>query len=1114
MIGDMLRKPLFWITFFLVSLAAAAFTFRYFPKAFPVVTLKLKMDRRGALEQARKLDSRYGWGPEGFRQAALFDEDSDVQDYVELEGGGKEAFARLIAGNIYSPYTWVVRHFKEQTTRETVLAFTPEGKPYGFHIKIPEQEPGNNIADDEARLIAERAAANDWGIDFKAFKLVEQSRQKRTGGRIDHTFIYELPEKLGEARYRLRLVVSGDKFTELEHFVQIPEAFQRRFEHMRSTNNVIATGASISFTLLYILGGCVIGLFLLLRKHWVLWRNAVFIGTGISFLQLVAGINEWPLSWMSYDTALSSSGYIFQTVSSMLTSFVKDAALISLSLMAAESLTRKAFPEHLQFWRLWSPGSGNTSSVAGRTVSGYLLVSIFTAYQVVLYLTMTKTFGWWSPSDTLFDPNILATYVPWFNSIAQAMHAGVWEESLFRAVPIAGAALIGQSLGKRNYFIIGALIVEAVIFGSAHANYANEPAFARPVELLIPAVGFGLIYIYFGLLPAIILHFTFDAAWMSIPLFVASVPGIWVDRAAVIVLALTPLWAVIFMRLCFGRKEKPDDVFYNRSWAPPEITARKTAEQVPVSQPATLPSVRVLVCLVVIGLGMWAAFGRFVSDAPKLEVTRSSAVSIAVRALADDGVVLPKPWQAVALVSADPGKSDRFVWKSVGRTVYGSLLGIGYLQPPTWVVRFVKFKGDIAERAEEYEVEVFDRGKIFNISHQLPEARPGAALEKDEARKRVFEALRKKYGLDPEKLQEISATDYQRPSRRDWSFEFVDPSVRSLREGQPRISVELSGGEVTDMSRYIFIPEKWERAERDRLNVLGTFQGISSLLSFVLYLAGIAGAIIAWSRKRFSKTLFFKFFILIFSLAAAGFINGWQSQLARFSTGQPFMNQVLSMTGQFLVQAIFTSFMVASIAGLTGRWRKNQYKISVSGALLYGFGWGILVAGALAVVSRLSGFSMPMWPDFSNLSASLPLAGDALSQLVGFIKSAAIMMLFLAAVHNFTGQWSRRKVLFSVLTVIMGFVFVPGGFQDTLGLWLVSGLVFGAAMLLGYIYVFRINLSVLPVAIASLFVLSRVRQALMSAYPSALAGAIISIPILIFLSLVWHTELQKQNTED
>jgi hypothetical protein len=103
-------------------------------------------------------------------------------------------------------------------------------------------------------------------------------------------------------------------------------------------------------------------------------------------------------------------------------------------------------------------------------------------------------------------------------SIAISLQAGFWEECLFRAVPIAGAALLGRRFGKPWLWITAAMVVQAVIFGGGHANYPAQPAYARLVELIIPALGFGGLYLLFGLVPAIVLHFAFDVVWIALPL--------------------------------------------------------------------------------------------------------------------------------------------------------------------------------------------------------------------------------------------------------------------------------------------------------------------------------------------------------------------------------------------------------------------------------------------------------------------------------------------------------------------------------------------------------------------------------------------------------------------
>jgi hypothetical protein len=545
----MLRRPIFWIVFVALSVGAALFTFRNFSTAFPLVSIDLKMDRADALRTARALAQKSAWPPASFNQAAAFNTDQAVQNFIELEGGGKPELSRILKDKIFAPYTWTVRHFKQGDTHETIVRFTPEGAPYGFYVKLPEKEEGASKPAAEAQQIAETTAKSDWNIDFSRYQLVESSKENRPGGRTDHTFVYERQdERVGEGRFRMRLVVSGDKLTELTHFVQIPEAFTRRYEQMRSANDVISAVSSLAFLGPYLLGFCVIGLFIMIRRHWVLWRQPLLWGVFIGVLMGLQELNTWPLNWMSYDTAVSSTGFAVRQVMRAFAIFGVYSVLLTVTFMAAETLSRRAFPHHVQLWKVWSPGVASSRTVFAETLTGYLLVAPFFAYEIVLYFFAQGKLGWWTPSDTLVNPDMFANYVPSLSAIAQAAQAGFWEESLFRAAPLAGAALIGQKYGKRRLFIGVAMVLQALIFASGHAGYANQPAYARVVELIIPSFAFGSLYLAFGLLPGIVLHFAYDATWMALPLFVASGARARIEQLIVVFAVLVPLWVVLLNR--------------------------------------------------------------------------------------------------------------------------------------------------------------------------------------------------------------------------------------------------------------------------------------------------------------------------------------------------------------------------------------------------------------------------------------------------------------------------------------------------------------------------------------------------------------------------------------
>ena len=152
----MTRRPTFWIIFCALGIAGAVTAIRLFSVAMPSISLDISMDRGSALAEAAALAERYGWAPSDARSAASFGQvGSEVQTYVELEGGGSDAFANLANLGVYQPYQWAVRRFAEGEVAEALVRFTPEGSPYGFRLRLSEDDPGQENLD--------QAAARDGG---------------------------------------------------------------------------------------------------------------------------------------------------------------------------------------------------------------------------------------------------------------------------------------------------------------------------------------------------------------------------------------------------------------------------------------------------------------------------------------------------------------------------------------------------------------------------------------------------------------------------------------------------------------------------------------------------------------------------------------------------------------------------------------------------------------------------------------------------------------------------------------------------------------------------------------------------------------------------------------
>lgn len=1094
----MLKRRSFWLLFALVSAACAVLAIRLFPLAFPFVSLDIRMDREHAIRAAHALATSQQWGPAGeLRDAASFGDDNS-QAFVELEGGGKPVFRELLRDELYSPYRWHVRLFKESEEHQVVVRFKPGGEPYGFDEKLREQAPGAALAADTAREIAERTATSaPWNLPLARFTAVEQSQIVRPGGRIDHTFVYEREDRpLGEGRLRLQLVVSGDRLTSLAHFVKIPEAFSRRFEQMRSANNAIAGGASVVMLLVFLLGGGGVGAWYLMRQRAVLWRQPLVWAGIIGGLQLAAALNAWPLEWLRYDTALSSGEFTTQRLLAAITGALLTTFVLFVSFLVAEGLSRRAFPHHPQLWKLWSRDAGPTVQALGRTLGGYLLASIAVVYVSVFYYFAFRKLGWWMPSEALVNPDSIAHLWPWLSPLARASHAGFWEEALFRAVPLAGAALLGSRFGGRRWWIAGAFVLQAIVFSAAHANYPGMPAYSRLVELLIPSAIFGAVFLRFGLYPAALLHFAYDVALMALPLFAASADGIWVDRSLVILLSLAPLWIVLWRRWQAGGWRELPAGLHNGGWMPaaaPE--APRAVAPVSVSPGLSVRQRQTVLVFGLVGLAVWwFAFPLRQPEAP-LRIDRAQAIAAARAELARRGIELPAGWRADAIVPERPAQADRFVWQTAGRDGYAALLGT-YVPPLRWRVRFVSFTGDVAERAEEWNVFLGGAGDVQRAQHRLPEARAGASLTETEARTRAHAALRERWSIEPDSLTEVSATSAKRPNRTDWTFIFKDPAVTSLAPGEARLQVNLAGDEITDWTRFVFVPEAWERMDRARQSYFRIGGVLKNITSAAIILAGIVGAIVAWSRQRFDVRTAMLVAGVVALTGIVATINRWPLIRAGFSTAQPLsLQQTMIIVGSS-VGLLVSSAGLGLLAGLVVRWLRPG---GLRGwpALTTGCGLGAAVAGGLALATLLRASAAPRWPSIGIAGTHASWLGSSTSAVSQLLMQTLTLLMVFAFIERWTAGWQRRRALgLAIVFSVVGVLLIPWG-AISVAHWIALVFAGAAIMTAAYWLVLRHDLTLMPIVAGAMGAFGALGNGLPRNYSGALADAAIAVVAVV-----------------
>jgi hypothetical protein len=1102
------RRSAFWIAFVALSAICGVLAWEYFPQALPLIHLDVRMSRDQALEEAARVVERLHLADPDARAAAMFAHDGGTQNYVELEGGGKSAFTRLLSGVVYSPYRWDVRLFKPHETAEVRVRFKPDGSTYGFARTIPEDAPGAALDSAAARAIAEARARADWGIDLAPYKLLDASQAERPSRRIDHAFVYEREdEKLGDARVRLRLSVSGDVLSEVTHFVHIPEAFWRRYAELRSANNTIANVASLSAGVLYGLGGCILGVLWLMRRRWLLWKPALVAGAVVAGLNALAVLANAPQSWFGFDTANSPAVFWGQQIGVAAAVLVGGGLALALVFLAAESLSRRAFPAHPQLWSLWSPLAAPTSAVLGRTLGGYLFVPIELALVAGFYFVTNRYYGWWQPSETLSDPNILGSALPALGPIGMALQAGFMEECLFRAVPLSLAALIGDRFGVRRQLIAIALIVEALVFAGAHANYPGFPSYSRLVELFVPALIWGLIFLRFGLLPTVILHAVFDLTLMAIPVFLMQGPTALANQALVVAAGLVPLAVVLLRRNYAGGWLALPASARNGAWQP----AAAASAGAPLHARAGAGTwagrmQRVLPLLGLAGLLAYGAVGSFSSDAPPLKLDRAQAEAIADAALAEHGIRLPPEWKRYAAIrlaseEAQGWAWQKFVWREAGVEQYRKLVG-NWLAPPMWEVRYARFSGvDVADRAEEWHVTIHGDGKVRQIMHQLPEARPGARLSREQARSVAQREISERFGLDPAALREVEVHEDPQPARTDWQFIYANPGLDVGKGGEARVLANVSGDEVTGSGRYVFIPETWYRTERERASRLNLVRIVVALLFAVAALAALIGATLAWTRDHFDRRAFKWAAAVLLCASVANAANQWPAIAMRLQTTEPVVTQVALAGGGLLFAALIGALISGIFVGV-GAYSARVHvtpEITTAELWLRGAAAAALTLGVNFAAGALTPDTAPLWPKFDAENTALPWLARAL----GALNVLPLMGLTLVALHwldRFTAGWTVRRVQATILLMLTEAAIAAVG-ADQWSDIAVTALIGGAVATLLFASVLRFDLRTVPAMIAVYVSLTAIAQGLQKG--TVQAAWLTAVGVAAVLAVAW-----------
>ena len=1037
----------------------------FFYDAFPEATIDFRLTRAEARVHAASFLEHRGFDLADYRHAAVFEFDDQAKTFLERELGLEGA--SHIIGQPVRLWRWSNRWFRELQKEEFRVEHTTTGDLVGFSHLVEEEARGASLAQTEARRLAEQFLAQTIGLDMAGLEFVEAETTERPH-RIDHAFTWKLAGfTVAEGTYRYRVRIQGDLVGGYAEYLKVPEAWQRQYDELRSSNQATGLIARLLMFVTWIamLARLVAGI----RGQDVRWRTALIFGAIAFALTFLSQLNNLPVTIFGFDTTDAFSNFLTESVLIGLAAALASGVGIAFIVAGAEPEYRRWYGGQVSVTEQFLPDGMRTKRFLIGTIIGLTLTAVFVAYQTLFYL-VADHYGAWSPADIPYR-EMVNTHFPWVVVLLIGFMPAVSEEFTSRAFSIPFL----HRLLKHRWL---AVLLSALVWGFAHAGYPQQPFWIRGVEVGLAGIIMGYVVIRWGLLPALVWHYTIDALYTALILLRSSNPYFVLSAAASVGIMLIPLAVAIFLYVR-GRYFIDPVSLLNREDAPPLIQPRdrSRADMSPEAQilsgagtiamyhPLRPSRLGTAALVVLAGLSVFAFSAPDWSPEPDFAITADTALARASQHLQDGGVAVDSFHSVVAQHNQWDHNDVAYRHERAGSEAAVRLYRDD-LATALWRVRFYR-----PQQKEEWQVYLRpEDGDLYSVQHQLAEDAAGADLSEDEART-VAEQRMRSQGLDPSRFTLKEASSEKLPNRRDhwfvWEATAGDP--RNVEESTFRCEVHVAGDQPAGLRRFVKLPEEWLR-EREEGSIWRTVLRWAPILTIIavglhllwLLVAGIRAGDLTWRRPLWIGAAG----ALLFAVSS---VNGLPTFFASYTTEIPLGVFTLIQVIVLVFAALVTGLVVAGGSGLAesmfpgvlSRLTPKMLAPQLKDAVLLA---ALAVAGSLAV-ERWLDVVMLTWPqatvptgpgvpDVDSLFPSLGGLSRALARGLYMPISAAI------AIYYATRVLKRASLVISAVLILGACAAGAGAYTPEEFFFSWGGFLLSSAFTAGaLIWLFRDNIA-------------------------------------------------------
>lgn len=544
-----------WLIYSLIVVLSAAVW--YLLSYQQINFIQLKVDREQALAITNEYLSTVDAGAEDYRHAAVLKRATATNRYLQ-KTIGMDGLRRFIDDNKYDMFFWNIRYFKEGQKEEHVFAVSSlSGDIISYSHLLNETAAMEEMDKQDARRMA---------IDFLEqrfdFRLDEHEPKGEVTNQYDnrqeHLFVFQQNDVSipwndepdgGTGKLLNSVTVSGNRIISFSSrsFV-VPEDFKRYLRENSNVSQNLSMIVNVLYTLLFV---AAIYFCVSQKNHLAMHMTKkvyIWIGVVIFLVSISGFFNQLESIKTGYDTTAPYNAYFLRFFVNALIGAILASVMVIMPGLSGELVHFKQMQDNKEGSFLhYVQTTFLSRKVAESIIFGYICFFVLLACQSLLIWFGQSYFGVWVEYSWM--SSLTTSYFPFLAGITLGLRASLNEEILYRVFAIS----FGKQIFKKTWI---AILISAVIWGSAHSTYPVYPMWFRAVEVSILGVLISCMYLRYGIICILVAHYVFDGFWHSTGYLFGKVQTQYF-AGAIFVVVLPLIYAVIAYVVNRSSEEKP-----------------------------------------------------------------------------------------------------------------------------------------------------------------------------------------------------------------------------------------------------------------------------------------------------------------------------------------------------------------------------------------------------------------------------------------------------------------------------------------------------------------------------------------------------------------------------